>query len=166
MVSHLLKQIITGKEACNIDNLADLRKDELECIAILLGCPQSGTKILLAQRIVDYYKIRSRLVAYKTKNSLYGYREIIEMERQGKDLSFLFRPDPGIEQMVKDFTGKDLLSMCRIVKCGVWGCKRQKAANLLNWRNRCRKKGLQAHNEAMKEIRENPRQIQLKIWAV
>ena len=146
-------------------NLVGMKRNELECIAILLAVPKFGTKILLVQRIVDYYEIRIRLAVYKTKQQDIGYRDIINMEKRGEDLSFLFRPDPGIEQMVKDFTGKELRSICRTVKCGTWGCKRQMAANLLSWRNRCRMRGLKAYNEAMKEIRENPRPIQLELWA-
>ena len=147
-------------------NLAGLKKDELECIAILLAVYKSGTKVLLVKRIADCYEIRIKLAAYKAKNDLYniGYREIIEMEKRGEDTSFLFKPDPAIEQMVKSFLGKELKSMCRTVKCGAWGCKRQMAASLLAWRNRCQMKGLKAYNDAMKEIRGNPRQIQLELW--
>jgi len=163
MGSYILKQIITGKEPCNTGNLSGLKKDELECIAILIGVSKSGSKALLVQRIANCYEIRHMLIAYRTKDNLIGYREAIEMEKRGEDMSFLFGPDPGIEQMVKDFSGKKLRSMCRTVKCGVFGCKRQMAANLINWRDRCRRKGLKALNEAMKEIHENPRQVQLVI---
>jgi len=135
MASHAFSQLAKGLEKWSLERLLQLKKSELQGQALLLSAPGSGTRQVLAERLLEVYSLR------------------IVLGRYGND------PD----DLVKDFKRRDLYEMCKSAKLFRSGNKRLLATVLLNWRNRSRTKGQKVLHQCREEGAKLPKQFSLKL---
>ena len=111
--------------------LPKLSLRELQVLAKLLGCPFSGNKDSLVIRILAHRQLRFKLAR--------------------------FGDDP--IRLAESFRRESLRDMCK--EAGVWrsGNKRQLAAVLLTWRNRCRRDGQNFFGELQTFCKTQPQQL-------
>lgn len=145
------------------EHLEKLSGKELSGLSIMLGIPKTGTKKKMIERILDCHEVRKKIGSYKLRDDQIGWREFLDREAAGEDMSFCFQADPSIEQMKADFPGKELKAMCRAVRCFAGGSKGQMVRSLLGWRNRCRGNGSRAYRQALEEVRNLPKPAQMRL---
>lgn len=97
-------------------------KTELQSLCLALGIAYTGTITKLIDRILKVWELRTIL----------------------KDFN-----NP--QEIIATFKGKELKEMCRTALLWLGGNKYSKSASLLNWRNKCRKRGQQWVDNAVKE---------------
>jgi hypothetical protein len=114
-VTHLFQELVRDVHSrrWNEDDLAKLSGVELHALTKLLSCPSSGVKHSVIVRLLAYRQLRFKLAP--------------------------FSDDP--IPLANAYRRESLRDMCK--KAGIWrsGNKRQLAAGLLTWRNRCRLNG-------------------------
>lgn len=134
MATHLFRTLLrdADSELWNEHELAKLPLVELQSLAELLACARSSRKAKLLTRILAIHNIRQRLSG--------------------------FANDP--QAVAAAFDRRALRQMCRVA--GLWrsGNKRQLAAVLLTWRNRCRYEGQRRLEAALEAIGERPKQAE------
>jgi hypothetical protein len=135
-ITHLFKELRdVHSERWNEDDLAKLSTVELEVLAKLFACPSSGAKQALIVRILAHRHLRLKL---------------------GR-----FTDDP--RPLADAYRRESLRDMCR--EAGIWrsGNKRQLAAGLLSWRNRCRSSGQKFLAEVRTAATSKPSQLELSL---
>jgi hypothetical protein len=117
-VSHLRTTLRTPPADWTAGQLVQLTNAELEYLCRLLAIPHSGTKPARVARLLDAADLRTILAPYS-------------------------HPD----QMTPIFSRRTLAALAR--RAGIWsgGNKWGLANGLLGWRNECRRKGQQFHDE-------------------
>ena len=132
MATHLFQTLIRDVESelWNEHELAKLPLLELQSLADLLACARSGTKEEVTTKILAIRTIRLRLSG--------------------------FSDDP--QAVAAVFDRRALRQMCREACLWRSGNKRQLAAVLLTWRNRCRYEGQRRLEAALQATRQQPRQ--------
>ena len=114
-VTHLFQELLrdVNSERWNEHDLAKLSGLELQALTKLFACPSSGVKQAVIVRLLSHRQLRFKLAR--------------------------FSDDP--LPLADAYRRESLRDMCK--EAGIWrsGNKRQLAAGLLTWRNRCRFKG-------------------------
>jgi hypothetical protein len=114
-VTHLFQELLrdANSERWNEHYLATLSGRELHALTKLFACPSSGVKQAVIVRLLAHRQLRFKLAR--------------------------FSDDP--LSLADAYRRESLRDMCK--EAGVWqsGNKRQLAAGLLTWRNRCRSQG-------------------------
>ncbi len=114
--------------------LSDLRAVELEVLCRLLGVAHSGTKPARIARLLDMADLRTILASY---------------DRPGQITPF--------------FSRASLVALAK--RAGIYAhtTKYGLAAGLLNWRNECRRRGSDFHDEMRAARACQPRQLRLPL---
>ena len=114
-VTHLFQELVRDvhSQRWTEDELAKLSGVELHALTKLLSCRSSGAKQSVIVRVLAYRQLRFKLAP--------------------------FSDDP--LPLANAYRRESLRDMCK--EAGIWrsGNKRQLAAGLLTWRNRCRLNG-------------------------
>ena len=135
-MSHLRATLRTPPADWTSGQLAQLTSTELEYLCRLLAVPHSGTKPARVARLLDAADLRTLLAPYT-------------------------HPD----QMTPIFSRRTLAALAK--RAGIWsgGTKWGLANGLLGWRDECRRKGQQFHDEttvAARALRAGqPRQVSM-----
>jgi len=123
-------------------DLLKLQAAELRALAELLGIPVSGTRAELVERLLSLGGLRQLLADY-----------------DGPDAWEV------AERLVRDFDKRELKGMAALAKIWKSGTKRQLALGLIQWRNECRRKGLERLAAARAQLKKQPRQLALDFRA-
>lgn len=139
-MSLLLSQLFHDphNEAWNEFDLSRLTLSQVQVLCRALGAPKSGTKEKVIVRLLAVRQVRLAIAKY------------------GADQT-------GIETLAGDNMKERLKWMAK--EAGLWrsGNKRQLAAVLLTWRERCRFEGRKFVEEAMAQIATQHRQLTLNL---
>ena len=108
--------LVGAKDNITLNNLNGLKSIELDVVSTLMGIPRYGTKEKKIARIIDLWDLRHTLTGYEP--SLEGAQELANLYRR-----------------------VELHDMARRAKVWRSGNKIGIAVVLLNWRDRCRRKG-------------------------
>jgi len=132
--SFLFTQLLerADNELWTLENLSRMKSSELRMIARIQQTPKGLPRERLILRLIRTREIRSLIACYATDQI-------------------------GIAEMIVSFNRKQLHAMCKDMKLWRSGTKRQLAACLLSWRDRCRSEGykqflLIQHELALKTI--------------
>ena len=117
--------LIGSEDNITLKNLIGLKNVELDVVSTLMGIPRHGTKKKKIDRIIDLWDLRHTLTEYGP--SLEGAQELANFYRR-----------------------VELHDMARRAKIWKSGNKIGLAVVLLNWRDRCRRKGKEFLTEAKK----------------
>ena len=132
-VTHLFQELVRDvhSQRWNEDDLAKLSTVELHALTKLFSCPSSGVKQSVIVRLLAHRQLRFKLAPF-TDDPL--------------PLANAYRRD-------------SLRNMCK--EAGIWrsGNKRQLAAGLLTWRNRCRLNGQRFLAEMHAHASARPQQL-------
>jgi hypothetical protein len=114
--------------------LPKLSLRELLALAKLLGCPSCGSKETVIVRLLAQRELRLKLAR--------------------------FTDNP--EELANSYKRESLRDMCR--EAGIWrsGNKRALSAGLLNWRDRCRARGLAFLAQMRSMVKARPQQLSLR----
>jgi hypothetical protein len=116
--------------------LHDLTAKELAAICELLGISASGTKAARKGRIWQARQIRLVVTGYPSDQD-------------------------GVEKLAANYRADELLALCRAAGAYAGSTKYARAAALLQWRDTCRLRGLEALAVAKAERARRPRQSRL-----
>ena len=132
-VTHLFQELVRDvhSQRWNEDELAKLSSVELHALTKLLSCPSSGVKQSVIVRLLAHRQLRFKLNP------------------------FADNPLPLADAYRRD----SLRAICK--EAGIWrsGNKRQLAAGLLTWRNRCRLNGRRFLAEMHAHAAARPHQL-------
>ena len=135
-VTHLFQELVRDVHShrWTEHDLAKLSALELHALANLFSCPSSGVKQCVILRLLAHRQLRFKLAP--------------------------FTDDP--VPLADTYRRDSLRDMCK--EAGIWrsGNKRQLAAGLLTWRNRCRLNGQRFLAEMYAHAAARPRQLSFR----
>lgn len=142
----IFRRFVTNKvQKWNLFDLKFLSLKQLQSLCILLGCPTSGIKIKLRNRLKDIVKVR-RIVS--------PFLNMIDIKpsdspRKSYEITSLVAMF-----LAASYQSKELRSFCKLVKVFAPSSKYGMAMSLINWLRNYIRKGIQAYEESVSSIRD------------
>ncbi len=108
--------------------------DELEALCRLIGCPHSGTKEVRIKRLLSVAILRTELATWGEYNS----DNPLQRQEKARQL---------VNEIVPNYKKKQLVQMAKVANIFYSTNKAGIVLGLLQWRDRCRKRGQDFNNE-------------------